>query len=170
MTFVVEVILVLIAMWLGSLLRDARFGKLWDEWRGTEAEDPVMFIRRLLVLPVWRRAGKTLSIRIDLHKIVAADGADCFHTHPAWAIRIILWGGYLEEIFNPAPNGHWFARFAYWLPLTMGIVAPTFAHRIAHVLDKKYGSWSIWIRGPVVADVGLVGPGWARERAAPERN
>ena len=61
----------------------------WDRWVGNFTDEPVFYIKHLVHL---------FGCRIDLHKMVLPDEEDCFHTHPAWAIRIILKGGYVEEI------------------------------------------------------------------------
>lgn len=167
MGFVWEVMLVLFVMWLGSIIRDWRLGKFWDEWRGTEDRIPIMLIRRIVLIPVWRRAGKVMAVRIDLHKFVGPDATGCFHTHPAYAVRIIGPGGYVEELFPP--DRHGFARYQSWRPFMIGIVAPKLAHRVAMVFNGRW-SYSLWIRLPEIADVELVGPGWKRAGSAPERN
>lgn len=168
MGFVWEALLVLFAMWLGSIIRDWRLGRFWDEWRGSEdGERTVMLIRQLIMIPVWRRAGKTMSVRIDLHKMVGIDGQDCYHTHPAWAIRAVAAGGYVEELFERDKFGE--RRYAAWRPFRIGIIAPKFAHRVARVNNGRW-SYSLWFRGPIIADVDLVGSGWTRARSAPERN
>lgn len=130
----------------------------WDEWRGSLDGRPTMFIKRLVKIPVWRRNGKWLSIRLDLHKFVRADDAGCFHTHPAWAIRVPFWGGYSEEIFKGGMGGF----YKVWLPLDIGIVSPKFAHRVSGLLNGRV-SYSLWLRGPICADVELVGEGWPKD-------
>ncbi len=129
----------------------------WDETRGQEGHPPALYIKRLFH---WKRFGW----RIDLHKMTAPDRPGCFHTHPSNAIRIILWGGYVEEIFE------WRNRKAVWLPFDFGIVRPEFCHRIEGLIDDA--SYSLWLRGKVTDDVHLLGLGWPTDQLGshPERN
>lgn len=134
------------------------FADFWDEWRGGTADQPVMLVARML---------KIGGLRVDLHKMMLPDAANCFHTHPAWAIRIVLWGGYIEEILDPAL----FSYYRRWFPRRVGIIAPRFCHRIDHIMNHR-ASYSLWLRGPVVANVKLVGSGWSAADLGehPERN
>lgn len=109
----------------------------FDEWRGTEDGRPVFLIKKLV---------KAFGCVIQLHKFVGADDPGCFHSHPAWAIRVILRGGYVEEV----KGGR---KHVTWLPGMVGIVRPDFEHRIAFLIDPVAGSWSLWIRGPKVAPI-----------------
>lgn len=103
------------------------------------------FMRKLLGFRGWT---------IRLHKFTDADDPGCFHSHPAKAWRLILWGGYVEEIY---PVGYeennispWFA-FRTWKPGDFGYVAPDFVHRIDKLRGKV--SISLWIRGPITHKV-----------------
>ena len=116
----------------------------WDEWRGSLDGRPVMFTKHLAH---WR------GVRLDLHKMMRADDADCFHTHPAWAVRCVLWGGYVEE----RAGGVWRAFF----PGRVGIVRPALAHRIAGLFHNS--SFSVWLRFPKCAEVKLIGEGWKQQ-------
>jgi hypothetical protein len=50
----------------------------YDEWRRTRDGCPTLYVRHLF---------SRWGFRIDLHKIVAPDDLDCFHTlYPAWAL------------------------------------------------------------------------------------
>lgn len=135
--------------------------KWWHEWRGQSEEKPALLIRHILRIPVWRKDGKWYSIRADIHKICHADQKECFHSHPAWSIRIVLWGGYIEE--NLTDN--WGRKLDYrrmwsWYAPSIGIIAPNFAHRISSVEPNTF---TLWIRGPIVAPVNLIGSGWGKE-------
>lgn len=144
----------------------------WDEWRGDFGGRPVMYIKRLLRIPLYRSKGRVRSIRIDLHKMVAPDAPDCFHTHPAWAIRMPLWGGYEEEILEERCDLLWDERWhRIQRALDISLVAPALCHRIASLLNGRV-SYSLWIRGPITADVELRGDGWPAEVRGihPERN
>lgn len=138
----------------------------WDEWRGGFDGTPTMWIKRVVKIPFWRRNGKALCIRIDIHKFVASDGEGCFHTHPSWAIRIPFWGGYLEEVFADGVGG----TFKVLFPFEVGVVSPSYCHRISALLNGRV-SYSLWLRGPICSDVELKGNGWGDQTGAhPERN
>lgn len=126
----------------------------WDEWRGSLDGRPTFWLKRLLYIPVWRKAGKWLGCRVDLHKFIDADDAECFHSHPAYAIRIVLWGGYVEEERS--------GMLHVWKPGMVGLVRPEFAHRVSGLLNGRV-SYSLWLRGPICAPVKLLGDGWPQE-------
>lgn len=115
---------------------------VWDEWRGGMDGRVVILIKHLFC-----RSGR----HWDLHKIVQPDPNECFHTHPAWAIRFILSGGYIEEMEN--------GQRRCWWPGDIGLVRPSLSHRIAKLLDGRR-SLSLWIRFRKVARVHLRGDGW----------
>jgi len=93
--------------------------------------------------------------RIDLHRIDYPDPWGCFHSHPAsWAIRIILWGGYVEEFKD--------GTMRYWKPGRIGIVRHDDVHRINRLLHER-PSYSLWIRGKVRHQTLLTGDGWPLE-------
>ena len=87
---------------------------------------------------------------VALHKMTAEDDPDCYHSHPAWAIRIILRGGYVEEM----PGG----ACRRWRPGMVGIVRPSLFHRIHWIPDGV--SYSLWLRGPRITEVRRAGDGW----------
>lgn len=133
----------------------------WKEWRGSFDGRPTMWI-----MPLLRWRGR----RIDLHKMVAADDEECFHSHPARAIRIVLWSGYVEEIL------HWqidTGVFRAWQietrrrrPGYVNLVRPELTHRIASL--PRGVSYSLWIRGRKTHPTHLVGSGWPEgAKAAP---
>lgn len=126
----------------------------WDEWRGSLDGRPVMFIKRL---------AKFSGCRVDLHKIVRADDDDCYHSHPAWAIRIILRGGYIEEIYDgPTYDANRFGDLRARLPGRASVIRPSLVHRVHRLLASA--SYSLWLRGPIVAKVELRGKGWQERR------
>lgn len=97
--------------------------------------------------------GKKSGYSVRLHKFVAADDIGCFHTHPAYAIRIILWGGYVEEVpFYPVGVCQVAYKKRYWFPGRFGIITPSFEHRIDRFLLGK-SSWSLFIRWPYTAEI-----------------
>lgn len=89
------------------------------------------------------------GFQVNLHCITGADEAGCYHSHPAKAIRIILWGGYIEEI----PD-YRYSDFEYRSPGYIGVMQPEFIHRIAYV---DGASWTLWIRWPVTHKIKLFG-------------
>jgi hypothetical protein len=80
---------------------------------------------------------------VKLHKIVKADDDRCQHDHPWNFLRIILWGGYVEErgsetfILKP---------WRPWAPWRIYPVRGNFKHRIDHLLCNE--SWSLVFCGP----------------------
>ena len=118
----------------------------WDEWRGSMDGRPTLWVRHIA-----RRAGRL----IDIHKMVAKDDPECFHTHPAYAIRVILWGGYIEELEG--------GKHRTWLPGMIGLVRPTCSHRIAGLRNGRV-SYSLWLRFRKRSPVELRGHGWATQQ------
>lgn len=121
----------------------------YDEWNGSMDGRPVLFTKHLL-------CGR--GFHIDLHKMVAPDDAECFHTHPAYAIRFILWGGYAEELHEGEKRRLW----RMWRPGMIGLVKPSCCHRIAGFRNGRV-SYSLWIRFPKIAKVIARGTGWAKQ-------
>lgn len=113
-----------------------------DEWRGNLDGRPTFWSRTLVEL---------FGVRVSLHRMVAADDPACFHTHPAFAIRLILSGGYVEELES--------GEAVTWVPGAFGIVKPELAHRVASLCNGR-SSYSLWIRGPKIAPTKLRGAGW----------
>lgn len=118
----------------------------WDEWRGSMDSRPIFWVKHLL-------CGR--GFHIDLHKMVAKDDPDCFHTHPASAVRVILWGGYVEELED--------GRHRMWRPGMIGLVRTSCSHRIAGFRNGRV-SYSLWIRFRKRAKVELHGAGWAKQK------
>lgn len=124
----------------------------WDRWIGNLDGEPVYFQK---VLARWTWRGILWTLR--LHKFVKADNPGCFHTHPAHAYRLVLWGGYVEEIYKPE-DPYW-GPARTWTPGDYGYVAPSLCHRV-HQLINGRTSYSLWLHGPKVASIELHGPGW----------
>lgn len=116
----------------------ARFFR-WSEWRGSFDGRPSLWIKKLL---------SACGCVAQLHMFVRADDPGCFHSHPAFAVRIIVAGGYVEELAN--------GRLVKWKPGRVGLVRPDLEHRI-HSLLNGNRSWSIWLRGPKVAKIKVRG-------------
>ena len=117
----------------------------WDSWRGSMDGRPVLWEKHLFCR--W-------GCHIDLHKMIGLDDPDCFHTHPAYAIRIILYGGYVD-----AMESGWLRT---WRPGMMGIVEPSLSHRVARLRNGRV-SYSLWIRFRKCAKVHLRGSGWQKQ-------
>ena len=80
---------------------------------------------------------------IKVHKIVRNDDDRCQHDHPWIFIRIILWGGYVEE------RGGKRVVLKPWRPWAFWRIYPAlgkFKHRIDRLLRPV--SWSLIICGP----------------------
>lgn len=116
----------------------------YDEWRGSLDGRPALWIKKIV---------KAYGCVVQLHKFTRADDVACFHSHPAWAIRIVLWGGYVEELHD--------GRWRMWFPGMIGVVRPNLVHRIAGLRNAK-SSYSLWLRGPKVRPIQLIGNGWPR--------
>lgn len=125
----------------------------WDRWISNEPDSDeraaVMWMRH--VAHRWGR-------RIDVHKFVQADAPGFFHSHVANAIRMVVAGGYVEEVYDVVaqrPCGE-----VVWRPGSFGIVRPGFVHRVARLL--KGPSFSIWFRGRVTHPIRIYGEGVER--------
>lgn len=108
----------------------------WDQWIGSRDNEPTMFIKTLIDL---------FGRKVDLHKMIAADEIGCFHSHPAYAVRVVLWGGYQEELKTSG-------AIRAWRPGMIGLVRPQLEHRI-HTLRNGRVSYSLWLRGKKRADI-----------------
>lgn len=124
----------------------------WDRWIGNLDGEPVYFQKKLVSAFGWT---------LRLHKFVKADNPGCFHTHPAHAYRLVLWGGYIEEVSVPVPFGRGGYRMR-WRPGCYGYVAPEFCHRVDSLING-HTSYSLWLHGPKVASIELHGDGWPDE-------
>lgn len=113
----------------------------WHEWRGDFSGNPTMYIRTL---------ARFRGCKLDVHRITATDAAGCFHTHPANAIRVILWNGYVEEMEDGTTRT--------WRAGSIGLVRPELSHRIAMLNTGP--SWSLWLRGRKTHEIQLRGDGW----------
>lgn len=118
--------------------------EFWDEWRGDFDGRVVMQIKHLAS---WR------GFKLDLHRFVAADAPGCRHTHPAKAWRLVIWGGYVEEVEVGTT-----LELRTCSPLFAGMVQPQLCHRIDSLLGKV--SYSLWLRWPKSHEVELRGDGW----------
>lgn len=103
-----------------------------------KAGETVFFMRNLFKFRGWT---------VRLHKFTHPDDPGCFHSHPAVAYRLILWGGYVEERLDGGLH-----TFHKWKPGQFGRVEPDLVHRIHALLNNKF-SISLWIRGPITHDV-----------------
>lgn len=129
----------------------------WDEWRFNQDNNkPVFFIKHIINL---------FGCRVDLHKMVGSDDPECLHSHPAHAIRIILWGGYTEQkrvqLKKYLPSKVFLTTRSRWLPCMFGWVTPNFTHRIDKLNFKC--SYSLWIRFRKTSDIKLTGEGWKKD-------
>lgn len=124
----------------------------WDEWRGTDDGKVTMRIKHLVS---WR------GRRLDLHQLIAPDLPGCFHTHPACAVRLVVWHGYVEEVerYDEVAT---YSRS--WPPGRIGIVRPDLCHRIASL--PRGTSYSLWLRGPKTHEAQLRGPGWLQQKGS----
>lgn len=118
----------------------------WDEWRGNlDGSVIVMWIKNLISFR---------GYKLDLHKFVGEDSDDCFHTHPAKAIRFIIRGGYIEEMEG--------GKLKIWKAGMIGIVNPELSHRVSSIF--KGGAYTLWLRFPKTHKAELRGDGWQKQR------
>lgn len=108
---------------------------------------PILYSKTLLDL---------FGFSINVHKIVDTDPPGRFHTHPANAIRVILKGGYVEELYADPPYDP--PVMLVWTPGAAGVVKMNWTHRIAALRNGP--SWSLWLRGRTQAMTFLRGQGW----------
>lgn len=120
----------------------------WDKVLKSEKDGlPLLYIKTLLSF-----GGRS----IRLHKIIYPDPWEQFHTHPGRAIRIILWGGYVEEMLD--------GTMRTWKPGMIGLVRHDDCHRINRLLhEMPRASYSLWLRGKARHETMLKGTGWPVE-------
>jgi len=125
----------------------------WDaSIRCADTHEPIMLIKNLFYIEERRLFGWVVipQLVLDLHMMVRADYAFCYHTHPYWAYRLPIWGGYVEEIECGIYTTFW--------PFRLGYVHPTLAHRIECLLGRR--SLSLWLRGKSTHPIEKHGVGW----------
>jgi hypothetical protein len=88
---------------------------------------------------------------LAVHRFVGADAPNCFHTHYGFAIGWILWGGYVEEVVAKGSDGPRYVE-RVWFPGRIGWITADYEHRIDHLLNGK-SSWTLWLRGPITANI-----------------
>lgn len=164
---------------------------IYDRWIGNDpkagCEEAVMWIKNLarIPFPMWRehysvavgffREFEWGNIRIDFHKMKRPDSDDCYHNHLAHAVRCVVKGGYIEEVFEPGrccgdgpveetccgfpekPRKIYERRCG---PGHISIVRPGLIHRVKFLLDGP--SYSFWLRGPITHRLKLYGEGYKR--------
>lgn len=133
----------------GVLEHQLRNAMRWDEWVGSSDQRPAMWTKNLL---------RVLGCRIDIHKFIRPDNEGCYHSHPAYAIRVILRGGYDEDVHEgEIPPGYIRIRkLKRWRPFMIGLVRPQTVHRV-HTLLGDGPAYTLWIRFRKVAPITLVG-------------
>lgn len=118
----------------------------WDRVQISEKDGlPLIYIKTLFSF-----GGRS----IRLHKIIYPDPWEQFHTHPGRAIRIILWGGYVEEMHD--------GTMREWLPGMIGLLRHDDCHRINRLRHER-PSYSLWLRGKARHETMLKGTGWPVE-------
>lgn len=167
----------------------------WDRWIGNFDNTPVFGIKHLLKIPfptlrerykpdltLWNELGCFVELdfkehlRADLHEFVAADAPGCYHSHIANAVRIVLAGGYVEEVLETGEccvGGTPVSEFCCGFPRRrqrrfkqriepghIGLIRPGFIHRVDSLLAGP--SLSLWLRGRVTHAVRLYGEEYER--------
>lgn len=104
-----------------------------------------------------------LGCHLDVHEFQQPDMVDCLHTHPSYALRFPIWGGYWEEIATEYVRDTGEVKVREYIerkPFRLSIVPPAMAHRLANFRNGKTSSWSLWFRLPVMEEIYLIGEGW----------
>lgn len=96
---------------------------------------------------LWLPFGWSLKI----HKIVRADDDRCQHDHPWNFIRIILWGGYVEERGSKRVT---LKPWRPWAPWRIYPAVGVFKHRIDRLLNGEF-NWSLILCSPKVRSWGF---------------
>lgn len=81
---------------------------------------------------------------IKLHKIVRTDDDRCEHDHPWNFTRVILWGGYKENIHGIEHTRRPWRPWAFW---RIYPCSARFQHRITELLNGQV-SWTLVFAGP----------------------
>ena len=98
-----------------------------------------------------RRWGIELfGYKIKIHQILRPDDDRCEHDHPYWMFRIILWGGYSEEV---GCDG-FCHKIKVCRPGHISFCPATYRHRISK-LHNGHSSWSFVIAGPETREWGF---------------
>lgn len=118
----------------------------WTSWAGTSKGRVTMWDKNLF--DRW-------GLRVAIHKFVNPDADTCFHTHPANAIRIILWGGYREEVKQPCYESSHILITKSWRMGNIGLVRPADKHRIHEVFTVP--TYTLWLRGRKTAEITIEG-------------
>lgn len=83
------------------------------------------------------------GLSVKLHEIVRNDEDRCEHDHPWWFVRVILCGGYVEQI---AGRLYFRRPWRPWAPWRVYLCRPSFRHRITFL--PAGSSWSLLLCGP----------------------
>lgn len=85
------------------------------------------------------------GLSLKLHQIVRPDDDRCPHDHPWWFLRVILWGGYVEEhgVDNRVAHRK---PWRPWAPWRVYFCSPQFRHRITEL--PRGSSWTLALCGP----------------------
>jgi len=82
------------------------------------------------------------GLSLKVHKIVRSDNDRCEHNHPWWFIRIILYGGYAEQIKGKTYSRLPWRPWAFW---RIYPCLPSFQHKILRLFKRS--NWSLVLCG-----------------------
>ena len=100
--------------------------------------------------------------KAELHRMLRADAPGCFHGHPYESRRIILRGGYVEEVADVRGDSEIVGtKMRTCAPGFIGDVGKSMYHRIDHLIDGP--SISLWLTMPGRSPFQLVGSGWGHK-------
>jgi len=90
------------------------------------------------------------GLSLKLHQILRPDDDRCQHDHPWWFLRLILWGGYVEELADRQQNC---LPWRPWAPWRVYFCPLHFRHRIRSL--HRESSWSLVLCGRKVRTWGF---------------
>lgn len=86
-----------------------------------------------------------------LHHFCRGDDDPQLHNHPwAWALSLVLSGGYAEERAGPGDKVTWRAV----LPGSFNFLTHNDFHRV-DLLDTEHGAWTLFLVGPIIQSWGF---------------
>jgi hypothetical protein len=122
-------------------------------------KDKVLYLRRHYLSPRF-----DWLPRLFLHLIAKTDDDRFPHCHPTFFITLVLWGGYLEEVYqNEAQlRGEEPPLIRFVKPWTIGFRRATFIHKIIYL--PKSRAWTLVFFGPNYRKWGF----WDKDTFIPE--
>lgn len=105
----------------------------------------------------WYLIPRNRFFNIYLHKFLRDDDDRALHDHPWWFLSIMIWGGYMEEVYCKVTKT---TDVKYRSAFSFVLRKPTHRHRVMlyrHPKDfsKPIPCWTIILTGPTVRTWGF---------------